>query len=206
MNILIYNKEHWGLESEGDTAQGPVELVGTKTYLSPHFLYYRKQLSVRLHDLPWIPKGRFKQLLIREGSGCETREKQSREVLGQGPVSLSTDKHRNIFELFTGTETPSRWENLWLTMVCCPKLVDPRPVGPEGSRCWLRLTSPPTHQKNVHELIMPSLNNYYKTSHYLPKVGTHGFEGSSPLWLLSLSTSPKTVWDFTWHQYIEKLS
>ena len=30
---------------------------------------------------------------------------------------------------------------------------------------------------------MPSLNNYYKTSHYLPKVGTHGFEGISPLWL-----------------------
>ena len=35
MNILIYSKEHWGLESEGDIAQGPVELMGTKTYLSP---------------------------------------------------------------------------------------------------------------------------------------------------------------------------
>ena len=33
MNILIYNKQHWGLESEGDTAQGPAELVGTKTYM-----------------------------------------------------------------------------------------------------------------------------------------------------------------------------
>ena len=93
---------------------------------SPHFLYSRKQLSVCLRDLPRVPKGRFKQLLIREGSGCETRGKQSREVLGQGPVSLSTDKHSNIFELFTGTETPSRWEHLWLMTVRCPEACRPQ--------------------------------------------------------------------------------
>ena len=47
---------------------------------------------------------------------------------------------------------------------------------------------------------MPSLKNYYKTR-CLPKVGTHGFEGISPLWppflgkaiKLSFSTSPKTL-------------
>ena len=78
--------------------------------------------------------------------------------------------------------------------------VDPRPVGPEGWWCWLLLTSPSTHQKNVHKLIMPSLNNYFKTFHYLLQVGTPGFEGISPLWppspgkvkKLSFFTSPIT--------------
>ena len=31
-------------------------------------------------------------------------------------------------------------------------------------------------------MITPSLDNYYKTSHYLLQVGTHGFEGVSLLW------------------------
>ena len=36
------------------------------------------------------------------------------------------------------------------------------------------MTSPPTNQKNVHELITPSsLNPYYKTSHYSFQVRTH---------------------------------
>ena len=46
--------------------------------------------------------------------------------------------------------------------------------------------------------IMPSLNHYYKTSHYPLQVGTHCFEGISPLWTpqhskaikLLFSTSP----------------
>ena len=40
----------------------------------------------------------------------------------------------------------------------------------------------PAHQKNVHELITLSLNNYYKTCHYLPQVATHSFENISPQW------------------------
>ena len=48
---------------------------------------------------------------------------------------------------------------------------------------------------------MPALNNDYKTSHYLPQVGTHEFEGISPLWppvpgkviRLSFPTSPKIL-------------
>ena len=42
----------------------------------------------------------------------------------------------------------------------------------------LLLTSPPTHQKGVQGLITPSLNNFYKTCHYLPQVGT--FKGHEP--------------------------
>ena len=63
--------------------------------------------------------------------------------------------------------------------------------------------SSPAHQKNVHKLITPSLNNYCETCHYLPQVATHSFENISPQWppLLSkttkllLSTSPKTIFE-----------
>ena len=58
-----------------------------------------------------------------------------------------------------------------------------------------------SQSENVHELITPSLNHYYKTSHYRLQVGTHSFEGISPLWpplpgkaiKLFFSTSPKTL-------------
>ena len=62
------------------------------------------------------------------------------------------------------------------------------------------MTSPPTNQKNVHELITPSsLNYYYKTPCYPLQVGTHSLEGISPLWppltgkaiKLFFSVSPK---------------
>ena len=57
------------------------------------------------------------------------------------------------------------------------------------------------HQKNVHELIRPSLDNYYETSHYLLQIGTYGSEGISLLWhplpdkviKLPVSTPPKTL-------------
>ena len=46
----------------------------------------------------------------------------------------------------------------------------------------LPLTSPPTNQKNVHELTTPSLNHSYKTPHYSLQGGSHSLEGMSPLW------------------------
>ena len=36
--------------------------------------------------------------------------------------------------------------------------------------------------ENVHKLIMPSLNHYYKTPHSPLQVGAHSFEGISPLY------------------------
>ena len=39
------------------------------------------------------------------------------------------------------------------------------------------LTSSPTQQKNVHQLITLSLNNYHKTSCCLLQGKTRGFEG-----------------------------
>ena len=49
--------------------------------------------------------------------------------------------------------------------------------------CWLLITSPPTNQKNVHELIMPSLNHYYnQTFPYSFQGRTYSFQGISSLW------------------------
>ena len=75
-------------------------LPGTMAFCVPHPFDFRKQPSFSLRDLPWVPTGRFKQLLMRKGRGCETREKQSRGALGQDPGSSSMDTHNNIFELF----------------------------------------------------------------------------------------------------------
>ena len=75
-----------------------------------HFLDYREQPSFSLHDLPWVPWGRFKQLLIREGRACETREKQSRETVMQswGKVLVSHQRIHTTIPLscFADTETP----------------------------------------------------------------------------------------------------
>ena len=125
-----------------------------------------------------------------EGQG----ETQSRAALGQGPVSPSI--HTTVsLSYFTNTEIPSRWEKL---MVSCPQACRPRPVGLEGW-CWLPLTSLLTHQKKCPETDHALI--YYKTSPYVSKVGTDGFEGISPLCpplpgkaiKLSFSTSPRTL-------------
>ena len=80
----------------------------------------------------------------------------------------------------------------------------PGHLEPEGWWYWLLITSPPTNQKNVHELITLSLNHYHKTSHYPRQVRANSFEGISPLWRplpskaenLSFSTSPENcLWD-----------
>ena len=78
-------------------------LLGTKSFLCPPFLDYRKSISFSLKDLPLVPKGRFRQLLIREERGYETRQEQSRNnsaALGQGPGSPSGYTQNSIFELF----------------------------------------------------------------------------------------------------------
>ena len=67
---------------------------------APPFLDYRKQASFSLHDLPWVPTGIIKQLLIREGRGWEIKEKQSRAALGPGPSYPSMDTCNSIFEIF----------------------------------------------------------------------------------------------------------
>jgi len=87
-DILTINLSRSMLAKPG----APVGLLGTKAFLSPPLLVLRKWASFSLQDLPWDPRGRFRQLLIREGSGCIDRGgrvKKQQYSLGQGPGSLS---------------------------------------------------------------------------------------------------------------------
>ena len=117
-----------------------------------------------------------------------TTDKRDFRETGRGNMGVEPSEDR----VWLQTLTDQRW---LLTSKCpsgsplfiCPQIylfflhVDPRLVGLKGRRCGLLLTSSPTHKKGVHQLITPSLNNYYKTSHCLPQVGTLGFEGINPL-------------------------
>ena len=66
-------------------------LLGTKRFWVPYSSDDRKRPSFSLHDLPWIPTGRFKQLLIREGGDTErqggTVKRNKRAAVGQGAGS-----------------------------------------------------------------------------------------------------------------------
>ena len=94
------------------TVQGPVGLPGTRSFCVLHFFDYRKQPSFSLRDLPWVPMGRFKQLLSREGRGCEIREKQMvKSSHGARFWIPATDSH-NILNCSVYTETHSRREKL----------------------------------------------------------------------------------------------
>ena len=79
-----------------DTEQDPVGLLGTKPFCVFHFFDYTKQASFSIHEFPWVPINRFKQLLIRKGRGWGPREEQivkrkDSVTWRQGPDSLSRD-------------------------------------------------------------------------------------------------------------------
>ena len=104
------------LHLRDDTEQDPAGLLDTKVFLCLLFLVCRKQASFSLHDLSWVPKGRFKQLLIREGRGCGDKagqvKKQYRRLARQSPCSPSRHIHRKIFKLFCRTKTPTKGKML----------------------------------------------------------------------------------------------
>ena len=112
-NLMKFSQQPWKIDVV-DTMQGPVGLLGTRFFCVPHFFDYRKQPSFSLHDLPWVPTGRFKQLLIREGEderpGRNNQEQPWVKVLFfhqwiHTAISLSC---------FADTETPTRWEKLMI--------------------------------------------------------------------------------------------
>ena len=72
--------------------------------------------------------------------------------------------HKTIYlSCSAGTDTPAKWRKL---AVCCPPAS--RPKMGWNQRLLMLINSPPTSQKNVHTLITPSSNHYYKTPHYPP--------------------------------------
>ena len=72
--LLILSRTLWGSWAQ-------------KPFCTSLFLDYRKKTSFSLYNLPWVPMGRLKQLLIREGTGCEdkggTVKRNNGEALGQ---------------------------------------------------------------------------------------------------------------------------
>ena len=73
-----------------------------------------------------------------------------------------------------------------------------RPHESQHSRppCPSPTSSPSTNQKSVHELVMPSLNSYYTSSHYPLQGGPHRFEGISLLWSAVLGKPIKFIYLF----------
>ena len=125
------------------------------------------------------------------------KKKNNSAALGQGPGSPQVIYITISLNCFADTEIPTRWEKL---TVCSPQ-------ARRSQTGWNQKVDdadahlPPTSQKKVHELITTSSNHYYKTPHSPLQVGTHSFEGISPLWpplpgkaiKLFFSTSPKTL-------------
>ena len=86
-----------------------------------------------------------------------------------------------VLSCFADTETPCRWEKWMIIDGMLPTSTEtPDPLEQEDWWCWLLLTSPPTHQNKVHELIMPSLNCYCKASHSSLQGRMHTFVRQEP--------------------------
>ena len=83
-----------------------------------HFSCLQEIVS-SFHYLPWAPKGRYEQLLIRNGGDAETRgnsPKNDSAALGWGLVSTSRDAHNTIFEHFYITKAKIN-THLWMWLV-----------------------------------------------------------------------------------------
>ena len=138
---------------------------------------------------------------MREGRGCETREKQIVKRNNSAPWGRVLVPHEGIhttisLSCFAATETPTRWEKL---TICCPQARRPQ-------TSWNQKDDDtdshlPHHQPIRRTSTSLSHPLYYKTPHCLLQVRTHSFEGINPLWSplpgkaikLFFSTSPKTL-------------
>ena len=119
---LCFQKTYSTSVPRSDAEQGPLGLLGTESFCVPRFFDYRKLPSSALHYLPWVPVGRLKQLLIREGREYEIREKQSQEWSWSKIVFLQKQIHITIsLSYFADTETPSKWEKLMISSGLLPR-------------------------------------------------------------------------------------
>ena len=101
----IYNRLYTSRNCHTDTEPDPVGLLGTRPFCVPLF-DYRKQLSLSFHELPWVPVGWGKQLLIRGGGarpGISSQEQPWGKVLIPHQWTHTTIS----LSYFAETETPS---------------------------------------------------------------------------------------------------
>lgn len=86
--------------------------------LKPFLVHFSclQEIVSSFHYLPWAPKGRSEQLLIREWKRCRDKEEQPRNdsaALGWSLVFAPRDTHNTIFELFYRTKNSNKWR--WST-------------------------------------------------------------------------------------------
>ena len=87
---------------------GPCRASRQKPFCVPRFSDYRKQPSFSLHDLPWVPVGRFRQCLLEKGAMWDQGERNTQEQ----PWGKLLFPHQRIhtavsLRCFADTEPPS---------------------------------------------------------------------------------------------------
>ena len=109
-----------------------------------------------LSEFQWVDSSSCQLEKEETGDYEETNNKEQ----PWGKVLFPQQKiHTKSLSYFADIETPSTWEKLMIhdgMLVYVHKHTDIKLVGSEGWQCGPLLTSPLTHQNNVHELIMPS--------------------------------------------------
>ena len=84
-----------------ETVKDPVALLSTKAILS-HFLFLENGPHSSLHDFPWVPKGRFKQWLMGEGSMKRPRRSSQETAVqpgGRSCLLLKAYKQKSLWVL-----------------------------------------------------------------------------------------------------------
>lgn len=125
----------------------------------PPSLDYRKQPSFSLHDFSFVSMSRFKELLIREGKELKIRKKQAvKSGLGARSCFPINGYMQYLWTILQILKTLWVKVNDWV-MVCCSQSCRPQRSWTKTDDNWLLLTLTPTHQKNINELITPSLKS-----------------------------------------------
>ena len=173
-------------------------------------------IEFSLHDLPWVPKVRFKQLLIREGRGCRNQGGAVQRLqcsLRAGPGASSRNTHNNIFELSCRTKTPTNWKVLttwWSSFHCRKEGPLEQVVGP------LNTSFERKHKLESTLILICGPIFHFPNYKPLPNLSQrgHSLQGISLLWpplpgkavKLSFSFTQNTVSAFLWGTSGQRLS
>ena len=144
----------------------PCGAVGTRAFLCPLCFSFLRSASMTFPEFLLESSNSCKSGKGGDGEPREEKSGSSSEALQQSPGLPSRDTYYNIFKLFG-----RYWRPCQVGEVNCMLPTSPLTPGrfePEGWWFWLPLTSLPTIQNNVHELITPFfLNHSCKTRHPL---------------------------------------
>ena len=183
---------HKGNETEQDL----VGILEAKAFLCTLFPDYRKQASFSLHDLPWAPRIRFKQLLIREGKGGGDKGETVVQPWDRGLASPQWIHRTVSLSCFADTETPFRWEKI----IAHTNRETPDLMEPEGGEADSLSPHPQPIRRMSVNWPHPLWTIPIKLLTTRSRSG-HSFKGVSLLWsplpgkeiMLFFTTSPKTL-------------